>query len=438
MAGMQQPQPPYQHINGSDNGNKHIAHSHSQSHSQSHSHSLPNVPKPQQQQPLSVKPISSLPSSSSLSAPPPVPLHPLKQSSLSPSSRTNNRVSPSPSPPLPALPPPLPSKPPSRSRPSSASRSRPAKAEGETDDLTVSGQLLTPGLASEAIVTHVSPLSTARTSASKKLKTESSPPSLPPATHPSFVNGGMSLSHFPTDDDDADCSIITTTVVTATEREETRQHIHNNHVGGQREAVDDESEPGAAETEESGRRGTGLQLGLRLGGFEEAKEESEISTIPVFQEEQKEERRKPKLTLQHLSSHTSSSPHQLPRLPLTLPTSSSRPHTPQKGLHLHADDTATDGSADSIIITTTTTTTTTTTSTQMRLLPLAATPSSNSSSSAPFVPTKQSNMATTQSTSSRAAKLDFFLHDWYTYHYTHTTACHSITASTPMSVYSFV
>ena len=285
------------------------------------------------------------------------------------------------------------------------------KAEGEVGESTASALLQATGLASEATVTHVTPLSTARTSASKKLKTESPLPLLPPA-HPSFVNGGMTLSHFPSDEDDADCTIITTTVVTATEREET--HVHNNAIGGQREEAEEDSEPGAAETEETGRKGNGLRLGLRLGGFEEAKEEteSEISTIPVFQqEEQKEERRKPKLTLQHLSS-LSSSPHQLPRLPLTLPTSS-RPHTPQKSLLLHADDTATDGaSGDSIIITTTTTTTTTTTSTQMRLLPLAATPS-HATSSAPFVPTKQSNMATTQSTSSRAAKLEFFLHDWY-------------------------
>ena len=229
----------------------------------------------------------------------------------------------------------------------------------------------------------------------------------------------MTLSHFPSDeDDDADCTIITTTIVTATEKEETRQHIQGSHPSGERAEEEEETEPGAAETEDSGRRGNGLRigLGLRLGGFEEAKEENEISTIPVFQEEkeQKEERRKPKLTLHHLPSQSSASPHNLPRLPLKLPTTSSRPHTPPMGLHLHADDTPTDSGspADSIIITTTTTTTTTTTSTQMRLLPLAATPSSHSSSTAPFVPSKQSNMATTQSTSSRAAKLDFFLHDW--------------------------
>ena len=284
------------------------------------------------------------------------------------------------------------------------------------DESTAAALLRATGLTTEVTVTHVTPLSTARTSVSKKLKTESPPPLLPPPSHPSFVNGGMTLSHFPSDEDeDTDCTIITTTVVTNTEREE-RQHVHNNLISGEREAVEDETEPGAAEAEESGRRGNGLRLGLRLGGFEEAKEESEITTIPVFQEEErKEEQRKPKLTLHHLSSNnsSSSSPLNLPRLPLTLPTTSSRPHTPQKGLlHLHADDTATDAAGDSILITTTTTTTTTTTSTQMRLLPLAATPS-HASSSAPFVPSKQSNMATTQSTSSRAAKLDFFLHDWY-------------------------
>lgn len=294
------------------------------------------------------------------------------------------------------------------------------------DDLTASALLQSTGLTSEVIV---SPLSTGRSSVSKKLKTESPPP------HPSFVNGGMTLSHFPSDEEeDADCTIITTTVVTATEKEET--HVRTSLIGGQRVAEEEaECEPGAAETDDSSRRGNGLRLGLRLGGFEEAKEESEneISTIPVFQdEEQKEERRRPKLTLQHLSSHTSSSPHQLPRVPLTLPTSVSRPHTPQKSLHLHADDTATDGtSGDSIVITTTTTTTTTTTSTQMRLLPLAATPS-HASSSAPFVPSKQSNMATTQSTSSRAAKLDFFLHDWYA-HTRQTTHYHAITVPTRCS-----
>ena len=222
----------------------------------------------------------------------------------------------------------------------------------------------------------------------------------------------MTLSHFPAvDDDDADCTIITTTVVTATEREETRQVIPSSALSVQNSAEngEDDTEPGAAGSDQSASKGPGLRLGLRLGGFEEAKEESEITTIPVMQEEeQKQERRRPKLTLQYLSCQ---SPHNVPRLPLSLPTATSRPHTPQKGLLLHADDSSADGAAgDSIIITTTTTTTTTTTSTQMRLLPLAATPSS-AASSAPFVPSKQSNMATTQSTSSRAAKLDFFLHD---------------------------
>ena len=432
VAGMQQPQPllPHQHASSNNSDN----HSHS-AHSQSHSHSLPRSPSPlngvKQQQQTS-KPNLALPSASSLAAPPLVPPHPLKQSSLSPSSR-NNRVSPTPT--LPSLPPPLPSKPPSRSRPSSASRGRLTKAEGETDESSASALLQATGLTSDVNGTHVSPLSTARTPGSKKLKTDSPPPLLPPPTHPSFVNGGMTLSHFPSDEEeDADCTIITTTVVTATEQEETREHIHNNLISGQREAEDDETEPGAAEAEESSRRGNGLRLGLRLGGFEEAKEDSEITTIPVFQEEeQKEERRKPKLTLQHLSSHTSSSPHNLPRLPLTLATTSSRPHTPQKGLHLHPDDTSTDGaSGDSIIITTTTTTTTTTTSTQMRLLPLAATPS-HASSSAPFVPSKQSNMATTQSTSSRAAKLDFFLHDWYA-HIRRTPECTTLLSTAVLSL----
>jgi hypothetical protein len=218
--------------------------------------------------------------------------------------------------------------------------------------------------------------------------------------------------------------IITTTIVNKTEeiaggREDKRPSPLQGEEAGsaEEEAAEEEVQPGRVALP---------RLGLKLSGFEEAKEDNEISCITVHAEEAKEERSRPKLTV-HASSSSSSSSSLSPRVPLSLPTTtstSSRPHTPQQPqqhLTLHAEEgVAASPTADSIIITTTTTTTTTTTSTHMRLLPLTSpshsnSPSSSSSSSAAasaaFVPSKASNMSTTQTTSSRAAKLQYFLAD---------------------------
>ena len=269
----------------------------------------------------------------------------------------------------------------------------------------------------------VSPL-TINVSASshKKVKTDSSPLS-------SSSTGSGSSRRRPAlvrlnmcEDEEAEESsscIITTTIVNKTEevdRPSLQQGEDERAAGragsGEEEAAEEEAQPG---------RVTLPRLGLKLSGFEEAKEDNEISCITVYAEEAKEERGRPKLTV-HSSSSSSSSQHS-PRVPLSLPTTStpSRPLTTQQQLlTLHAEDgVAAAPTADSIIITTTTTTTTTTTSTHMRLLPLTSpsqsnSPSSSSSSAAAstaFVPSKASNMSTTQTTSSRAAKLQYFLAD---------------------------
>ena len=224
-----------------------------------------------------------------------------------------------------------------------------------------------------------------------------------------------------------ECEIVTTVVVKEEKVEEKRMEIRSAREGkseggeGEGEGVDDSegegeeedgSEPGEGEVEEPRRPVVpklGLRLGLGLGvsGLEEAKDDGDVSTITVYAEEAKEGEGRPKLLL----TSSSSSSH-TPRLALSLPTSSSRPTTPQKGaaLHLHAEEGSPTAAVDSSIIITTTTTTTTTTSTtqHMRLLPLVPT---HHPTSAPFVPSKASNLSTTQSTSSRAAKLDYFLHD---------------------------
>ena len=311
-------------------------------------------------------------SSSPLPQPPATGTRPasLSPSSLSPSSRHLSRVSPSP--------PPLPSKPPARSRPSLSATS---KANEES---------------------------------TKKVKTDARGAEVisPRPFRPKGV-GRLTMA----EDDDADdaCEIVTTVVVKQEKREEKRMEIRQAREG--EDAASEPGAPGAGEGREGEEAGDGeevrrspvprLGLGLRLGGFEEAKDESELSTIAVYTEEAKEEGR-PRLTLHA----TSSSSAQLTPRALSLPTgSSSRPTTPHKGLpiHLHAED----GVDSSIIITTTTTTTTTTSTTQhMRLLPLApGAHSSSSSSSTPYVPSVASNLSTTQTTSSRAAKLNYYLHN---------------------------
>ena len=283
-------------------------------------------------------------------------------SSLSPSSLHRNRVSPSP--------PPLPSKPPPRSRPS------------------------------------LSPLPNPLDDPIKKVKVDV----VSPHPHRPAAVSRLTMSESEEDDSDA-CEIVTTVVVKEEKREEKRMEIRASPLLP--EAEDLSTEPGApAAAEDEGeepRRSPvprlGLGLGLRLGGFEESKEDvEEVSTIVVYEETKEGQR--PKL----LHTSTSSTGH-TPRLTLPLATSTSRPTTPQKGvgLHLHAEEASATAAADAIIITTTTTTTTTTSTTQhMRMLPLIPT---HQPTSTPYVPSTASNLSTTQSTSSRAAKLSYYLHD---------------------------
>ena len=326
---------------------------------------LPNAPNPSIPRP----PSSSIPS-------------------LSPSNR--NRISPSP--------PPLPSKPPPRSRPSLTSLTTQPRGGDE-----------------EAA-------KKAKTGDAGRTESVSPRPRLRPQGVGRLVMGGEEEG-----EEGEECEIVTTVVVKEEKVEEKRMQIRSARDGGaegeedeeagegEGEGEGEEAEPGEGEAEESRRPAVpklGLRLGLGLSGFEETKEDSDAPAITVYAEEAKSGEGRPKLTL----TSSSGSTHHTPRLALSLPTSSSsRPTTPQKGvggLTLHADEGSPAAAAvdSSFIITTTTTTTTTTTSTtqHMRLLPLVPT---HHPTSSPFIPSKASNLSTTQSTSSRAAKLDYFLHD---------------------------